>query len=154
MTYAPSPAVSPLDALAAFVSQRSGIRFRDYWTGDHWNAHTDARQAFLADYRPILRHGKHARAMLAYLRWRTLPDDLLASVADNGRLTWDATRGEWDYCAGQYFPTEYRRAACRVLASAIEKLWDTDAGGCVSRDDIVRFAHGVFGPAIARAWFR
>jgi hypothetical protein len=144
MINATSPAVSPLDALAVFVSQRSGIEYANY--GD--------RDAFLSDYRPILRHGKHARAMLAYLRWRTLPDDLLASVADNGRLTWDATRGEWDYCAGQYFAVEYRRAACRVLASAVEKLWDADAGGCVSRDDIVRFAHGVFGPAIARAWFR
>jgi hypothetical protein len=24
-----------------------------------------------------------------------------------------------DYCTGQYFPTEYRRAACAVLASAL-----------------------------------
>lgn len=27
-----------------------------------------------------------------------------------------------DYCAGQYFPTEYRKAVCAVLASV---LWDT-----------------------------
>jgi hypothetical protein len=144
MNTAPSPAVSQLDALAAFVSQRSGMDYRNY--GD--------RDAFMGDYRPILRHGKHARSMLAYLRWRTLAPDFLASVADNGRLTWDATRGEWDYCTGQYFPTEYRRAACRLLASAVEKLWDADAGGCVSRDDIVRQAQREFGPAIARAWFR
>jgi hypothetical protein len=145
MPNATAPAVSPLDALATFVAQRSGIEYANY----------GERDAFMSDYRPILRHGKHARAMLAYLRWRTLAPDFLSTVAGtSGRLTWDATRGQWDYTTGQYFPTEYRRAACRLLASAIEKLWDADAGGCVSRDDIVAKARREFGPPIARAWFR
>ncbi|HEY4356011.1 MAG TPA: hypothetical protein VGN16_09710 [Acidobacteriaceae bacterium] len=32
-------------------------------------------------------------------------------------------RGRLDYCTGQYWPTEYRRAACAVLASAIWYWW-------------------------------
>jgi hypothetical protein len=134
-----------LEALVTFVAQRSGIEYADY----------GERHAFMSDYRPILRHGQHARTMLAYLRWRTLAPDFLASVAGpSGRLTWDATRGQWDYCTGQYFPTEYRRAACRLLASATETVWRNDAGGCVSRDDIVAKARREFGRAIASTWFR
>jgi hypothetical protein len=143
MTDANAP--SQLDALATFVAQRSGIDYANY----------GERDAFMSDYRPILRHGKHARAMLSYLRWRTLPDDFLATVAGtSGRLTWDATRAEWDYCTGQYFPVEYRRAACALLSSAIERLWRTDTSAPLTRDDVVRMARREFGPAIARQWFR
>jgi hypothetical protein len=145
MTDTTAPARTQLDALATFVAQRSGIEYANY----------GERDAFMSDYRPILRHGKHARRMLAYLRWRTLAPNYLSDVAGtSGRLTWDATRGEWDYTTGQYFAVEYRRAACALLSNAIEKLWDTDAGGMVSRDDIVAKARREFGPAIARAWFR
>jgi hypothetical protein len=133
-----------LDALATFVSQRSGMDYRNY--GD--------RDAFMGDYRPILRHGKHARAMLAYLRWRTLAPDFLASVAGtSGRMTWDAARGQWDYTTGQYFAVEYRRAACRLLASTVETLWRNDASVPLTRDDVLRMARREFGRAIASAWF-
>jgi len=138
-------APSQLDALATFVAQRSGIDYRNYTT----------RESLMSDYRPILRHGKHARAMLSYLRWRTLPDNFLATVAGpSARLTWDATRAEWDYCTGQYFAVEYRRAACALLSNAIERLWRTDASAPLTRDDVVRMARREFGPAIARQWFR
>lgn len=83
-----------------------------------------------------------------------------------------------DYCTGQYWPTEYRKAACAVLASAI---WDwmrehcmpapmarhaSDTRDCyiwknasgrsaiVSAGDYLRAAaRREFGATIARRWF-
>jgi hypothetical protein len=63
-----------------------------------------------------------------------------------------------DYCTGQYFPTEYRKAVCAVLASA---LWTRHRGG-MSNDTIDGKTPGdriraqfreVFGRAIASRYF-
>jgi hypothetical protein len=149
-TTTPAAAVAMLDAMERHIAQRSGMDFRNYWTSDHWNAHTDARAAFMRDYRPMLRAGKDARAMLRILRAAAEWDG--DTVARNlstgqrafaGRLTYDAARGEWEYTTGQYFPTEYRAAACAVLASAL-------------RDRGYDYADAVsaLGRAIARRWFK
>lgn len=39
------------------------------------------------------------------------------------RLTWDAGRGDVEYCAGQYFATEYRKAVQQVCAMT---LWQAE----------------------------
>lgn len=46
-------------------------------------------------------------------------DDLqqAGKQAFSGRLEWNGK--EWDYCTGQYFPTEYRWAAVAVLKAAL-----------------------------------
>lgn len=41
-----------------------------------------------------------------------------------------------DYCTGQYWPTEYRRAVCAVLASAIWDYWREHAMPAPSRIDL------------------
>lgn len=107
-----------LAALAAFISQRSGIDARNY-AGD--------REAFLGDYRPILQAGRDARQLLRSIELRDsiTAQDILeaAKSAYSGRLSFQIKERDgqtWvgvDYCTGQYFPTEYRRAACAVLAS-------------------------------------
>ncbi len=60
-----------------------------------------------------------------------------------------------DYCTGQYFPIEYRRAACAVLAAA---LWDyyradippeTEKRGDKLRAKFKR----MFGTRIQKRWF-
>lgn len=145
-----------LECLAAFINQRSGIEFRNY--GDV--------RAFRSEQRSITKDGKQARELLAAVRWRSSIDaDALKAAlrgAFSGRLTWDAERRRLDYCAGQYFPTEYRRAVCAVLASA---LWgyfreNMPADGEGSRkkgesagDYLRRTARREFGRAIAGRWF-
>lgn len=142
-----------IHALGAFISQRSGIDFRNYASGDY----RASRECFLGDYRPILKHGKHARRLLDYVSRRDISaEDLMEASrrAYSGRLSF-VTRGESigvNYCTGQYFPTEYRRAACAVLARAI---WEYFRTGCgyTSPEDIRKAARREFGRAIAAAWF-
>ena len=141
-----------IHALGAFISQRSGIDFRNYASGD-WRA---SRSAFLGDYRPILKHGKHARRLLDYVSRRDISaEDLMEAsrCAYSGRLSF-VTCGDAigvDYCTGQYFPTEYRAAACSVLARAI---WEYFRTGCnYSPEQIRNAARREFGRAIAATWF-
>jgi len=130
-----------LEALARFVGQRSGIDGGNYG---------GSREAFLGDYRRILRDGREARALLRVVELSTcLPDSILADVLKTGRLTWDGKR--LDYCAGQYWPTEYRAAVCRALASALWNYWGD--GGRYTAEQIRAAARSNLGRGIARRWF-
>ena len=130
-----------LEALARFVAQRSGIDGRNYG---------GSREAFLGDYRRILRDGQSARALLRVVELSTcLPDSILVDVLKSGRLTWDGKR--LDYCVGQYFPTEYRAAVCRALASVLWNYWGD--GGRYTADQIRAAAKSNLGRGIARRWF-
>jgi len=130
-----------LEALARFVAQRSGIDGRIYG---------GSREAFLGDYRRIQRDGREARALLRVVELSTcLPDSILVDVLKSGRLTWNGKR--LDYCAGQYFPTEYRAAACRALASVLWNYWRD--GGRYTADQIRAAAKSNLGRGIARRWF-
>lgn len=142
-----------IHALGAFIAQRSGIDFRNYASGDY----ARSRQAFLGDYRPILKHGKHARRLLDFVSRRDISaEDLVQASrsAYSGRLEFVTINDAVgvSYCTGQYFPTEYRRAACSVLARAI---WEYLRTGCgyTSPEDIRKAARREFGRAIAAAWF-
>lgn len=107
-----------ITALRAFVAQRSGMDWHDY--GDV--------TSYRAEQRSITRDGKEARELLraVELRDSITADDIIAASkrAYSGRLL-IVERADGavavDYCTGQYFPTEYRRAVCAVLASA---LWE------------------------------
>lgn len=126
-------------ALHRFVSQRSGIE---------WVNYGGSREAFMQDYREILRQGRDARAMLRWVELCRLPETAMVEAMRSGRLTWDGSRLE--FCACQYFPTEYRAAVCRVLASALWAHWRRDAGTC---DQIRAEARRSLGRGIARRWF-
>lgn len=68
------------EALRRFINQRSGIDGRNYGL---------SREAFMGDYRPILRHGKHARQMLRFVELRdSITAEMLkeATGAFSGRL--------------------------------------------------------------------
>lgn len=145
-----------LDGLRAFCAQRSGINFRNY--GD--------RESFSGDYRPMLRAGADARAMLLWLAGRDgVTSEMLVCAAkssNGGRLTIKDRDGSCvvDYCVGQYFATEYRAALCRVLAKAIHDhlycgLAGPDGGGgWQEKDKKVRavVAKGI-GRGVAGRWF-
>lgn len=101
-----------LESLDAFVRQRSGMDYRNY--GD--------AASYRSEQRRITRALHDYRALRSAVQWREGIDAAAlkgAFSAFSGRLVWDGKR--LDYCTGQYFPAEYRKAACAVLAQA---LWD------------------------------
>jgi len=141
-----------MQALRAFVNQRSGIEFANYQSGD-WKA---SRAAFMGDYRPILQAGRDARVLLAAVSGRdgiTAENIVESCRAYCGRLQFVAKDDSVavDYTTGQYFPTEYRNAACAVLATA---LWSYAAAqGYQTGNDIRKWARNEFGRGIASRWF-
>lgn len=125
--------------LYAWISQRPGLEFGNY--GDI--------TSYRAEVRSIGKDLQHARILLgAVERSGITAEQLMAAFprAFSGRLTLEAhpnKPGAWrlSYCAGQYWPTEYRRAACAVLASA---LWDYKREHCMpAPSGKVTVSHGV-----------
>lgn len=149
-----------LAGLRAFVRQRPGFEPANY--GDAASYRADVRRA-----------GRDLREAEELLRAVALRPSCALSPKQAGRLTWEAGEKRWDYVTGQYFPTEYRAAACRVLVSA---LWDwyaeslpkhklththnQETGEITERfeglragDWIRRQARIDLGPRLARRWF-
>ncbi len=138
-----------LSALRAFIAQRSGLDARNYG-GD--------RAALMGDYRPILRNGKAARKLLRFVEQRDsiTADDLRAGTrAFSGRLQFVEKPGAvgMDYTTGQYFPTEYRAAACAVLASVVWAWLRSCQGASATGETIRKAARREFGRGIASIWF-
>lgn len=131
-----------IDALSAFVSQRSGIDFRNY--GD--------RNSFMSDYRRILRDGRDAREFLRMAR--LFPVEFQPLFSGAGRLSLVESEGKIkaDYTAGQYFPTEYRSAICRAMAELYWTRFRED--GAKTREEIIAKAKSIFPRAIVKRWFR
>lgn len=141
-----------LEALQAWIHQRPGLDPRNYISG--WSD-VNGRKAYFAEKRQIERDLREARTLLRAVAWRELSitaDDLKAAFRDaySGRLSWDGTR--LDYCTGQYWPTEYRKAACAVLASA---LWNATRKAYPSLDGngLRAQLRSEFGRSIAARWF-
>ena len=144
----PAPADAERDqilaVLRAFINSRPGLEFADY--GDV--------SAYRSEQRAITKDRDQALTLLRYVDWARGIDAaaLRAAFRDafGGRLSlgWRPFGGlEWkrcadlpadhdysggqfalSYCTGQYHPTEYRRAACAVLASAIWAYWRDNLG--------------------------
>ena len=125
--------------IRAHINQRTGMDWRDY--GD--------RASYMSDYRRVLRDGKESRALLAFVEGcdGILAQDLHGACkrAFSGRLS--ITDKGVDYCTGQYFPTEYRSAACAVLAAAIWRYWAKDG------NNPRKLAKLCFGRGLASRWF-
>lgn len=104
-----------ISALRRWIEQRPGLEFGNY--GDI--------RAYRAEQRDITRDLHHARELLRAVEWRDsiTAEDILRAA--DGRLTIavDGDSVRIDYCTGQYFPTEYRPAASRVLSSVLWAYW-------------------------------
>lgn len=130
-----------LEALRKHINQRSGIDYRNY--GD--------RESYLGDYRPMLQAGKDARVMLRWVELREsikVADILEGTRAYSGRLKYNEDRDRFEYVTGQYFPTEYRAAACAMLAAVIAQ-YACECGYTA----IKGWARKEFGRGIADRWF-
>lgn len=143
-------------ALRGFIAQRSGIDARNYFSD--WRD-TSGVAAFRADYRRILKQGRHARELLRVIEQResiTTEDILLRSKGGRLEITEKDGRVSVDYCAGQYYATEYRAAACAFLANIIWRRIGADiaeGGKEVTGDAIRKRARVLLGRSIANAWF-
>lgn len=132
-----------LAGLRAFARQRSGMDCGNY----------GGVAGYRAEARQVTQDLADANLLLRAVGWRDsiTADDILsaASAAFSGRLSiMERPAGTLaiDYCTGQYFPTEYRKAVCAVLASA---LWAN------YRDDIPNEGRDGKSPGeLMRAYFR
>ena len=111
---------SLINALQRFIAQRPGLEFGNY--GDI--------SAYRSEMRSITKDRRHAETMLRAISWRdSITADAIVDAskhAFSGRLTItepDPGRFVLDYCTGQYWPTEYRRAVANVLSSALWNYW-------------------------------
>lgn len=147
-----------IDALNRWVSQRPGLDYGNY--GDP--------VAYRAEVRSIGKDLQHARAMLNYVAWHdSITAEMILKAADNGGRLSIVVKGDAvaiDYCTGQYWPTEYRPAACRLLSSVIwywmRENAPVDAGPIISHSNlqdvggyIRKTARRELGTSIARRWF-
>jgi len=117
-----------LDALDAFVRQRPGLEFGNYGDVTSYRSEMRSITKDLHEYRALRaavqwRDGIDADALLnaarsAYSGRLTLTEDKIQSprypMVQHNKGTFTVA-----YCTGQYFPTEYRKAACAVLAQAL-----------------------------------
>jgi hypothetical protein len=136
-------------ALWRFVASRPGLEFANY--GD--------MSSYRAEMRSITKDRHQAERLLNAVAWRSITADHLKDAmrgAFSGRLSWDGKA--LSYCAGQYYPTEYRAAVCAVLRSALWDYWSRNYAeakgtyeGC--GDSIRQTARMELGMSIARRWF-
>ena len=148
---------SIITALQRWIAQRPGLEFGNY---GEW-------PAYRSEMRSITKDLHHARLLLQAVQWRDsiTADDLIAAAkrAYSGRLEIrEMINGtiRIEYCTGQYWPTEYRRAVCAILAYA---LWDhrreslnanTDDRPARSLGDEIRTSFKrEFGHSVASRWF-
>jgi len=140
-----------IGALYTFIGQRPGLEYGNY----------GEPVSYRAEARAIGKDLQQARELLRYVELRdsiTAEDIIEASLrAYSGRLTITATDDgavAVDYCTGQYWPTEYRKAACAVLSQAI---WDYKRKNTllpnVTGDRLRATFRREFGRGMASRWF-
>ena len=98
------------ELLCKFVNQRPGLEYANY--GDI--------TSYRAEMREITKDRNDFFELLSLAQRRVENFDAKLSeylTATNGRLS--LKNGKLDYCTGQYFPTEYRPAANRILSNLI-----------------------------------
>ena len=109
-------------------------------------------KAFRSEYNSILQDGRDARLLLNGLRWRTttLPVEDMIRILGDRRLQFNPETKEFDYCVGQYWPTEYRAAACRFLRDCYQYIyWPQFKDNQAIKKQIVK----EIGRGVANRWF-
>ena len=144
-------------ALDAFIRQRPGLEFGNY----------DDVSSYRSNVRSIGKDLQHARALLRYVEWHdSITADMILNAARSGRLSIvvDGNKVRVDYCTGQYWPTEYRPAVCRLLSSVIwhwmRENAPVDAGPIDKFSNLQNVGSWIrkqasreLGTSIARRWF-
>jgi hypothetical protein len=146
-----------LNALKDFANKRPRLDWRNYIS--HWND-VEGRRAYRSESRAITKDLHAARQLIRYVELSGIDAERIISASKTafaGRLE-IKTNGDivdLNYCVGQYYPTEYRKAVCAIMASAI---W------AYRRDDIPEHIENKgqylrnkfrkeFGRGIQESWF-
>lgn len=137
-------------ALRRFIAQRPGLEPGNYISD--WRD-VEGRRLYRAESRQITRDRHDAEALLRYVELSGV-DGAQIAAALTRRLTWDGTT--LHYCAGQYFPTEYRRAAASALASALWYYWcdEIGPGKDGTANAIRQRAYNALGRRLAKRFFQ
>lgn len=100
-----------IETLCKFVNQRPGLDYANYGEPKSYRREMAEITRDRSDFYELLG--------LASRRIDNLDEQLKSHLSkSSGRLTLNES-GELQYVTGQYFPTEYRPAACRALADLI-----------------------------------
>ena len=135
-----------IQALRSWVAQRPGLEFGNY--GDV--------SSYRSEVRSIGKDLQHARKLINYVAWHeSITAEMILDAAKSGRLAIkvEGDKVRIDYCTGQYWPTEYRPAVCRLLSSVIWH-WMRANDPRRSGEMIRKAASRELGTSIARRWFR
>lgn len=100
-----------LVALVDFAAQRPGLDIRNYGT---WQSYRSEAAQITQQW------GTICELLRAANHYQVTDEQVIAASewAYSGRLTWYGS--EWEYCTGQYWPTEYRSAVLRYALPAHE----------------------------------
>lgn len=115
------------EALRKFINQKPGLDPANYGCA-HGQARSrgewgEAWRNMQKELRDIQKDGTRARKALREAMQYPFNADIMAESfrrAFSGRLEWNGQ--ELEYCAGQYFPTEYRAAAASVLERYVSEV--------------------------------
>ena len=143
-----------LNALERFINQRPGLEPGNYISD--WRD-VEGRRAYYSDSRAITRDLNQARVLLRAVSWLdSITARHLIEACEGDRLRITATDDgvvSVDYCTGQYWPTEYRAAVCRVLSNALWEYWRQTECANLDASDIRHVARRELPRAIARRFF-
>ena len=129
-----------LSALRKFARSRPGFDLRNY----------GSVSSYRSDVRRAGRQLSDAERLIWFCEMYDIEPDYSAY---SGRLT--PSGDGFDYCTGQYYPTEYRAAVAACCAKAIWYLWrdNMPAGIDNAGEYLRRKAVAEFGRGIGRRWF-
>ena len=135
-----------LNLVRNFINSRPCLEACDYIRD--WRD-SDGRAAYFSDKNRIALQLNDARRLLRFCELYSV--DVTAALSNTGdRLFIEGDK--LTYHVGQYWPTEYRAAACRKLAAAIWAWW-RDECGYDTGDKLRAKARAEFGRGIASRWF-
>ena len=143
-----------LYALRTFAQKRPQLEYVNYGNPS----------SYRQESRAITKDLNHARKLLGKVeRSGITAQDLItaSNEAVSGRLTIIPANSYNDkikveYCTGQYFATEYRKAVCAVLARALWNHWREDRkdGDIMTTGQQLRaIARSELGASLARVYF-
>lgn len=164
-------------ALRKFIAQRPGLEFGNY-------GNVSAYRSEMRSITKDRHHAETMLSAVAWRDSITADDIIKASEgafsgrlsintvpcrSDSQQLAYEARRAcggileapppdsfkvTVSYCAGQYWPTEYRRAVCAVLSSALWDYWRECAGDIPHKGEAIRkTARAELSRSIAQRWF-
>lgn len=143
-----------LNLLRAWINQRPGLDPRDYGGG------RDGFSAYRSESRRITQQKTDALTLLRSVEDSQITADQIIEAsksAYSGRL--EFKDGRISYTTGQYWPTEYRAAACAVLAYALwnyhreDATKEAESKGISAGDAIRAKFRRIFGRPIQERWF-